>query len=86
MCPVLFELMPETFTLSALQLAAEAILGLRLHKQNFRRALAASALVEGTGHMETATGGRPAELFRVRSDILRERPMLGVAAPRMRDT
>jgi len=83
--PILFELMPASFTLSALQIAAEAILGRRLHKQNFRRALAAAALVEGTGHMETATGGRPAELYRFRVEILRERPSLGIAAPRLRD-
>lgn len=84
--PVLFELTPETFTLSTLQGVAEAILGVSLHKQNFRRALAASELVEGTGRMETATGGRPAELFRFRREILRQRPTLGVAAPRLRET
>jgi hypothetical protein len=80
-----FELMAELFTLSDLQEATEAILGLRLHKQNFRRALAASGLVEGTGKMETGTGGRPAELHRFRREILSERPSLGVAAPRLRD-
>ncbi len=84
--PVIFELMPEPFTLSALQAATEAILGLRLHKQNFRRALASSGLVEGTGRMETETGGRPAELHRFRREILSERPSLGVAAPRLRET
>ncbi len=83
--PVLFELTPDTFTLSALQTAAETVLGLSLHKQNFRRALSASGLVEGTGHMETATGGRPAELYRFRKEMLRERPALGVAAPRLRE-
>jgi hypothetical protein len=83
--PVVFELMPDQFTLSALQGAAEGILGLRLHKQNFRRALAASGLVEGTGVMETGTGGRPAELYRFRREILTERPALGLAAPRVRE-
>jgi hypothetical protein len=83
--PVIFELLPEAFTLSALQADVEAVLGLRLHKQNFRRALAASGLVEGTGRMETETGGRPAELHRFRREILAERPSLGVAAPRLRE-
>jgi hypothetical protein len=83
--PVIFELLPEAFTLSALQSAAEAILGLRLHKQNFRRALASSGLVEGTGRLETETGGRPAELYRFRREILSERPSLGVAAPRLKE-
>ena len=41
--PIVFELMPETFTLYDLQRAVEAIAGVRLHKQNFRR------MVERTG-------------------------------------
>lgn len=83
--PVLFELMDAQFTLSALQSAAETVLGVRLHKQNFRRAVAASGLVEGTGEKETATGGRPAELHVFRREALRERPALGVAAPRVKE-
>ncbi len=83
--PILFEVVPELFTLSALQTASETILGLRLHKQNFRRALAASGLVEGSGVMQTATGGRPAELHRFRREALRQRPALGVPAPRLRE-
>ncbi|MCG8441952.1 MAG: NAD regulator [Caulobacterales bacterium] len=83
--PVLFELLPDTFTLSELQRAAETVLGAPLHKQNFRRALAASRLVEPTGRKETATGGRPAELHRFRREALRDRPALGVPAPRQRE-
>jgi len=84
--PVLFELAPETFTLRGLQDAAEAIVGYRLHAQNFRRALDRSGLVESTGAMETETGGRPAQLYRFRREILREQPALGVALPRLRDS
>ncbi len=62
--PVIFELMPDRFTLSALQRTVEAILGLQLHTQNFRRALDRSGLVTPTGQLETGTGGRPAELFK----------------------
>ena len=47
--PVVFELMAEAFTLSALQRAVEAIAGVSLHKQNFRRALERAELVEGLG-------------------------------------
>ncbi len=82
--PVVFELMPERFTLSALQQTCEALLGLTLHKQNFRRALDRAGLVEGTGAMETSTGGRPAELFRFRREILRRRIVSGVATPARR--
>ena len=61
--PVLFDLMPPTFTLSQLQTAAEAISGLTLHKQNFRRGVERTGLVQPTGQISTGTGGRPAELF-----------------------
>jgi len=37
--------------------------------------------VEGTGRMLAHTGGRPAELFRFRRDVLRERPTPGVGLP-----
>jgi hypothetical protein len=47
--PVLFELAAETFTLSELQAAAEAVAGLPLHKQNFRRGVERTGLVEATG-------------------------------------
>lgn len=62
--PVLFDLTPGAFTLSDLQAAAEAVSGLTLHKQNFRRGVERTGLVEPTGRLSSATGGRPAELFR----------------------
>lgn len=76
--PVIFELMPESFTLTALQTTVEAIAGRHLHKQNFRRLVEASAAVEPTGEMTRATGGRPAALFRFRREVLRERPAPGL--------
>jgi hypothetical protein len=83
--PVVFELMPDAFTLSALQRAVEAIIGAPLHKQNFRRALERAELVQGLGRFETDTGGRPAELFRFRREILRTRPVSGLSVPLVRD-
>ncbi|MEN8164585.1 MAG: hypothetical protein ABFS37_10685 [Acidobacteriota bacterium] len=79
--PVIFELMPETFTLLQLQRAVEALSGVRLHKQNFRRLVETGGLVEGTGRVEPKTGGRPAELFRFRREVLLERPATGVGLP-----
>lgn len=61
--PVLFDLTPQTFTLSQLQTAAEAVSGLTLHKQNFRRGVERTGLVQPTGQISTGTGGRPAELY-----------------------
>jgi len=82
--PVIFELMPETFTLFELQRAVEALAGVRLHKQNFRRLVEQGGLVEGTGAHRTHTGGRPAELFRFRRHVLLERPAPGVGLPGIR--
>ncbi len=57
--PVVFELMPPAFTLLELQRTVEAISGIRLHKQNFRRLVEGQGLVEGTGKFAIA-GARPA--------------------------
>ena len=75
--PVVFELMPQTFTLLELQRTVEAISGIRLHKQNFRRLVEDQGLVEGTGRRAIIARGRPAELFRFRREVLSERPAPG---------
>ncbi len=79
--PVVFELLPPTFTLLQLQRVVESLAGKPLHKQNFRRLLERGGLVEGTGQQDLSTGGRPAELFRFRRDVLRERAAPGVGLP-----
>jgi hypothetical protein len=76
--PVVFELMPDVFTLTELQHTVEAISGRLVHKQNFRRLVESAALVEPTGETSTATGGRPAALFRFRREVLAERPAPGL--------
>jgi len=76
--PVVFELMPAEFTLTELQHTVEAISGRVLHKQNFRRLVEGTALVEPTGETSTTTGGRPAALFRFRREVLSERPAPGL--------
>jgi hypothetical protein len=83
--PVAFELMPEEFTLSQLQRTVEAVAGVALHKQNFRRALERTDLVEGLDRLHAETGGRPAELFRFRRELVRAGPTPGLALPRLRD-
>lgn len=82
--PVVFELMPERFTLSDLQTACEGILGLSLHKQNFRRSLDRTGLVSGTGEMKAGTGGRPAELYRFKREKVRKSAALGISTPTVR--
>lgn len=76
--PLIFELLPETFTLFELQRTVEALLGLHLHKQNFRRLVEARGLVQPTGGMATGARGRPAKLYRFRRAVLHERPSPGL--------
>jgi len=71
--PVVFELMPPSFTLLQLQRTVEALSGVRLHKQNFRRLVEQQGLVEETGGISAETGGRPARLVRFRREVLLER-------------
>ena len=82
--PVVFELMPPSFTLLQLQRTVEALAGRLLHKQNFRRLIDQQDLVEETGEVATETGGRPAKLFRVRREILAERAVVGTKLPLVR--
>jgi len=84
--PVVFELMPGAFTLSALQRTVEAIAGVSLHKQNFRRMVERTGLVEGLGRFDEETGGRPAELFRFRRELLSAAPASGLSLPLLRET
>jgi hypothetical protein len=76
--PVVFELMPPSFTLLQLQRTVEALSGVRLHKQNFRRLVEQQGLVEETGGISAKTGGRPARLVRFRREVLLERPAPGL--------
>ncbi|MHB1312659.1 MAG: NUDIX hydrolase [Gemmatimonadaceae bacterium] len=62
--PVAFRLLPHAFTLSELQQAYELLLGRRLHKASFRRALQAAYLVEPTEEWRSEGRGRPAQLFK----------------------
>ncbi len=79
--PVVFELMPATFTLSQLQRCVEALAGLLVHKPNFRRLIEQQDLVEETGESVADTGGRPAKLFRFRTAVREERALAGTKLP-----
>jgi 8-oxo-dGTP diphosphatase len=62
--PIAFRLLPPMFTLSELQQMYELLLGKRLHKASFRRALQAAFLVEATDEWRSEGRGRPAQFFR----------------------
>lgn len=59
---IIFDFLPEKFTLSALQRVQEAILDTPLLPANFRRK--ASPYIEETDEYLTGAGHRPAKLFR----------------------
>ncbi|WP_036254830.1 MULTISPECIES: NUDIX hydrolase [unclassified Mesorhizobium] len=79
--PVVFELMPATFTLLQLQRTVEALAGRLVHKPNFRRLIEQQDLVEETGETMSDTGGRPAKRFRFRQTVLAERTVAGTKLP-----
>jgi hypothetical protein len=62
--PIAFRLLPLAFTLGALQEMYELLLGRKLHKASFRRALQAAFLVEPTDAWRNDGRGRPAQLYR----------------------
>jgi hypothetical protein len=76
--PVVFELLPESFTMLKLQRTTEALIGQTLHKQNFRRLVEHEGLLEPCGGSLQEQRGRPAALFRFRKAVFRERPAPGV--------
>lgn len=65
---IAFALLPERFTLRALQNIYEAILDTRLNKPAFRRRMIDRGWLEATGEREAGASFRPAELYRYRAD------------------
>ena len=58
-----FELLPDRFTLTELQMVHEAILGEALDKRNFRRKIIQKGIVKPTKEWRQ-TGRKPAQLYR----------------------
>lgn len=79
--PVVFELLPPQFTLRQLQDCVEALAGTGVHTQNFRRLVEQQQLVEETGGVDPSTGGRPARLYRFRSEVRQQRDVAGTKLP-----
>ena len=73
--PLIFDLMPPTFTLLQLQQSIEALAGLSLHKPNFRRLIQHQDLIEATGESIMQERGRPAQMYRFKPNILKERAL-----------
>jgi 8-oxo-dGTP diphosphatase len=62
--PVGAELLPEAFSLAALQRVHEAVLGLAIDKRNFRRKVIGDGLVEPVDGEREEGAHRPAQLYR----------------------
>jgi 8-oxo-dGTP diphosphatase len=62
-----FALLPDRFTLRALQDVHEAILDVSLNKPAFRRRMLDRGWIAPTGERETGASFRPAELYRYRN-------------------
>ena len=62
--PIGFQLLPERFSLRALQQIHEIVSGRRLNKDSFRRRMLATGQLEATGEHRTDVEYRPPELYR----------------------
>ena len=63
---VAYSLLPESFTLSQLQRAYEAILARPLDKRNFRKRMLSLGIIEPTGRLAAEGRHRPAQLYAFR--------------------
>ncbi|MDO1509770.1 MULTISPECIES: hypothetical protein [unclassified Neisseria] len=79
--PIIYELLPPQFTLLQLQQSIEALIGLRLHKQNFRRQIKHQDLIEPVPGNTVSSIGRPAQLYRFKDNILLESPISDIKLP-----
>lgn len=79
--PVIFELMPDRFTLLQLQKSVEALAGQELHKQNFRRQIQHQGLIEACADDMVSERGRPAQRYRFKDHILLERQIASTRLP-----
>lgn len=80
--PVIFELMPDSFTLLSLQKSIESLIGCCLHKSNFRRQIFAQDLLQPCVATDTSKAlGRPATYYRFKDDVLLERALSSSRLP-----
>ena len=67
--PVVFNLLPEKFSLRELQELYQAILGVELDRRNFRKKISLKDWLEDINEMETDVPHRPGKLFRLNSSF-----------------
>jgi 8-oxo-dGTP diphosphatase len=67
--PVIFNLLPEKFSLRELQNLYQAILGVKLDRRNFRKKISMKNWLEVLDEMETGVPHRPGKLYKLKTDI-----------------
>lgn len=65
--PVVFNLLPEKFSLRQLQELYEAILGVELDRRNFRKKISLKDWLQDVGEMEEDVPHRPGKLYKLKS-------------------
>ncbi len=63
--PIVFNLLPEKFSLRELQELYEAILGVELDRRNFRKKISLKDWLQDVGEMEEDVPHRPGKLYRL---------------------
>lgn len=67
--PVIFNLLPEKFSLRELQDLYQAILGIKLDRRNFRKKIALKNWLEDLDEMEDNVPHRPGKLYKLKPDL-----------------
>jgi 8-oxo-dGTP diphosphatase len=67
--PIVFNLLPEKFSLRELQDLYEAILGVELDRRNFRKRITAKGWLVDLNEMEEDVPHRPGKLYKLRSGL-----------------
>ncbi len=67
--PVVFNLLPEKFSLRQLQQLYEAILGFGLDRRNFRKKISIKDWLEDMGEMEDDVPHRPGKLYKLKPEF-----------------
>ena len=70
--PVVFNLLPEKFSLRQLQELYEAILGVELDRRNFRKKISLKDWLQDVGEMEDDVPHRPGKLYRLKTGLLKK--------------
>ncbi|MCY7311056.1 MAG: NUDIX domain-containing protein [Chitinophagaceae bacterium] len=73
--PVVFNLLPEKFSLRELQELYEAILGVELDRRNFRKKISIKDWLVDMDEMENDVPHRPGKLYRLKAEHKRNNPL-----------